>query len=276
MSDDLFQRAYSLTVGTLKITGLRVVFNVKKGLGKDPNVAEIQIFNLSPMSRKAVQEKGAPLILTAGYPKTEAVIFSGDVRLVDHQRDGASWVTKIRSGDGENAFAFSKFSGSYKAGTPIASVVRDVARALSINPGNLEDALGKPYRKGLSVFRNGYAAHGSASDVLDRLLKSLGFTYSIQGGTLQVLQGGAPIQTSAVLLTPSTGLIGSLEIAAPEKTGEPPRVKAKSLLQPQIVCGGPFELRTEGIKGQFRAESVEHSGDSHGAEWYTQIEAKIV
>lgn len=274
MNDLLFGRRYSLTVGSTKITGLRVAFKVRKTLSKEPNTAEITVTNLAESTRRQLQGKAIPVVLSAGYVDNEAVIFTGDARFIDHVREGADWSTRIKCGDGERAYQFQRFKGSFAPGTPIADVIRACAASLSLNTGNLNDALAKPFRGGRTTFRNGFSANGDAIDVLESLLKSAGFTVSIQNGALQILQGGAAVPTSAVLLSSSTGLVGSPELGTPEKKGQPPRVKAKSLLQPKIVCGGVVELQATGFKGQFRVETVEHSGDTDGGEWYTSLELK--
>jgi hypothetical protein len=274
MSELLFGRRYALAIGSTQITRLRVAFRVKKTLTKEPNTAEIVVYNLSESTRRQLQGKAIPVVLSAGYVDNEAVIFSGDARYIDHVREGADWITKIKCGDGERAYQFRRFNGSFAPGTSIADVIRACASALSINTGNLEEALAKPFRGGRTVFRNGFSASGDAIDVLDQLLRGAGFTVSIQNGALQVLQGGQPVPSSAVLLSASTGLVGSPELGTPEKQGAPPRVKAKSLLQPKIVCGGIVELQTISFKGQFRVEALEHTGDTDGGEWYTALELK--
>jgi len=274
--DTLFGRRYTLNVGGVQITKLRVAFKVKKTLTKEPNTAEIRVFNLAESTRRKLQGKGVSTVLSAGYEGNEAVIFSGDSRFIDHTREGPNWITKIRCGDGERAYQFQRFNASFGPGTSIADVIQASANALGLNTGNLNDALALPFKGGRTVFRNGFSANGDAVDVLEKLLRGAGFSLSVQNGALQVLQGGAAVPTSAVLLSPDTGLVGSPEMGSPEKKGATPRVKAKALLQARIRCGGVVELRSENFKGQFRVETVEHTGDTDGAEWYTETELKPI
>lgn len=276
MRDTLFGRRYTLTIGDTRVTDLRVTFKIKKTLTKEPNTAEISVFNLSETTRRRLQGKGLPVILSAGYEGSEAVIFSGDSRFIDDTRSGPDWIKRVRCGDGERAYQFNRFRASYGPGTPIATVIRDAAKALAVNPGNLSEALALPFKGNRTHFRTGYTANGDAIDVLETLLKSAGFSVSIQGGALQVLQGNAAVPATAVLLSPETGLIGSPELGSPEKKKQAPRMKARSLLQPLARCGGAFELRSTNVKGQFRAEVIEHSGDTAGQEWYTDLELKAV
>jgi hypothetical protein len=280
---DLFSRRYSLTIGDTKITGLKgeglqIQFRVSKSTQKDPNTAEIKVTNLSGDTRARLQGKGKPVILAVGYGDQESVIFSGDSRTILHTRTGPTWLTAIKSGDGEKAFALNKIHKSYAAGTPVSQVLRDAVGALAVNAGNLESALAKTPRKGLTTFTRGYTASGDAGEVVASLAKSLGLNMSIQNGALQFLDSAGTAPGQAVLLTPDTGLIGSPAFSTPEKEkkGQGLKLIAKSLLQPEIVCGGQVEIRSESVKGHFKVEHLEHSGDFRGAEWYTTIEAKAL
>lgn len=269
----LFDRSCVAIVGDLRVTGLRMAFKVKKTTKTEPNTCELRIYNLAEKTRSRLQSKAIPVVLSAGYQDNAAIIFQGDARTIDHVRDNADWITLVRCGDGERAYQWAHFSESFAPGTPVADVIRAAAQALGVNTGNLDAELAKgDFRGRLTEFAHGYTAHGKASQELDKLLRTCGFSWSVQDGALQLLRGDAAAPGRAVLLTPETGLVGSPEHNAPDKTNRPPRVKFRSLLQPSIRCGGAVELRAAGVKGQFRVEALEHGGDTHGGEWYTNAE----
>jgi hypothetical protein len=79
----LYQREYSIQFDTTKITGLRVGFHVKKSLSKEPNTAEVKIYNLSENTRHKLQSKGTPFVLSGGYVGSSGVLFSGNSRTID-------------------------------------------------------------------------------------------------------------------------------------------------------------------------------------------------
>lgn len=269
----LFNRSCVGIVDGLRVEGLRMAFKVAKSTKREPNTCELRIWNLAEQTRAKLQGKGVPVILSAGYKDNAAVLFQGDSRTIDHIRENADWITRVRCGDGERAYQWAHFSDSFAPGSSIADVIRGAAKALGVNTGNLDDELNKGnFRGALTSFAHGYTAHGKAALELDRLLRTCGFSWSIQDGALQLLRGDAPAPGQAVLLTPDTGLIGSPEHNAPDKKSKPPRVKFRSLLQPQIRCGGTVELRAAAVKGQFRVESIEHTGDTASTEWYTSGE----
>jgi hypothetical protein len=270
----LDKRLCVVVVDSVRVEGLRIQFQVHKGTGKEPNTCEVRIYNLAEKTRSGMQKKYAPVILTAGYEGNAAVIFNGDARTVDHVKQGSEWVTIAKCGDGERAYTFQRISRSFGPGTRIVDVALACADALGLNPGNLREELDKgSFRGGLTEFTNGRVVHGKASAELDKVLRGIGLSWSVQNGEIQVLRGDAPAPGRAVLLSPASGLIGSPEHGSPEKKGKPSPIKARSLLQPQIICGGRVEIQSRSMNGQFAVKKVTHAGDSRGLDWYTDLEA---
>jgi len=277
----LFSRVCSVNIGGVRVvhqggTGPRMVFRVVKTLKKEPNTCEVRVYNLALATRTQMQRVAVPVILTAGYPGNEAVIFSGDARTVDHVREGSDWITKARCGDGERAYAWTQVSESFAPGTAIATILRHLARAMGLRSGNLDAVISSGgFRGALTQFAHGYVVHGKASIELTTLLRTCGCTWSSQNGALQIQRGATPVPGQVPLLTPTTGLVGSPEHAAPDRKGQVSLLKTKSLLQPSLVCGGAVEIRSQSIAPrQFRIESLEITGDTASLNWYSQIEGR--
>jgi len=281
----LFDRRCRLVVGlpqtdystvapdAIEVDGLRVQFKVVKTDTKEPNTAEVSVWNLSPESRAIVSAKGSKLLVIAGYADTVRQVFTGDVRLVDHTRDGAHWVTKLQAGDGERAYLYAQASDSFKSGTPALVVAERLASLLGLDPGNLagEVALAAV------TFTQGYSARGRVSAELDRLLKGLGLAWSIQDGRLQVLAPGAAAPgATSIEISPTTGLVGSPEHGSAPEKGKPAVLSVKSLLLPELRPGSRFSLVSESATGGYVASKVEHTGDTAGGEWYTTVEASLL
>lgn len=281
MATQLFGRRFSLIVGNKKIEGggdsgpgLRVAFRVSKSIGKNPNTALIQIFNLSRDTREAMKH-GQALVLEAGYKDTIASIFSGTVRHVSSELQGPTWVTKIQSGDGEKSYNVSRFAKSYSKNVSVTTIVKDAIAATSLNPGNVDAAFAETPRGNLTTFSRGYVAHGRAIETIYALAKSVGLTVSIQGGTFQFLRNGAA-PGQAVLISSGTGMIGSPVFSSAKTDKGPGRVLAKSLLQPSIICGGQVKVQSEIVTGAFRVEKLEHVGDNYGQDWETSLELTVI
>lgn len=271
-STKLFQRRWKASIGDLSTDKLRIAFRVTKSLEKEPNSLELKITNLSEASRGKLKGAGVACVLEAGYEGSRAVIFSGNSRTIDHAREGSDWTTIARCGDGEQAFQYARINQKFAPGSKLADVIRAAANALTLNKGNLEDALTGTLA--FQEFSHGFVGFGRAGDVFDKLIRSAGLTWSVQQGAIQVVKRGEPfLQKKAALLTATSGLIGSPVHAPPDKKGKPSVLKCKCLLNPQIIPGRIISLDTRSISGEFVAQKVEHQGDSHGNDWHTIIEA---
>jgi hypothetical protein len=283
----LSQRAVRVVIGTEAsakvIEGLRVQFRVKKTVSKEPNECELSITNLAEQSRAALQAQGTKVVVEAGYEGELSQLFSGDSRFISHVREGANWVTKVQMGDGERAYRYAQVSESFRAGTSVATVFAKVAQQLALD---IADAVAFVRSNTTEQFTHGYAASGKASKEIDRLLSGRGFEWSIQDGKLQVTKAGKAVVGSAALLSPTTGLVGSPAYGSPENSkdhvpfeGSTPKrdkkgqiLKAKSLLQPSIKPGGKVRLDSASVKGIFRVQTVVHTGDTAGQDWYTELD----
>jgi hypothetical protein len=267
----LFRRESALKIGDLAVTGLRVAFTIKKTLTKEPNTAEIRVWNLNADSRKRIGERHTPVSLSAGYRNSISIVFKGDARFISHELSGPDWITKIACGDGERALTSDRIQRSFGPGSPVAQVLSSIKTAL----GGLADGNFSQVVSGVTgVFENGFSASGDAFSVAEKIARGRGFNLSVQDGSLSLIPIDGFEAGTATLLTAETGLVGSPEVASPDKTGAVPKIKVRSLLQPSIRPGRLVDLRSAAISGLFRADAVEHKGDTHGPEWFTDVELK--
>lgn len=284
----LYERKARLVLDTLIITDLRIQFKVRRTLVKEPNTCEVSVSNLNEQHRSAFQKKLPKVILEAGYPDNIAQLFSGDARYVDQVLQGATWTTKLQCGDGERAYRYLRVNESFAPGTRVADVVSKVASAAGMQLTGQVSAL----QSVTEQFLQGYCAFGKVAAELDHLLVSRGFTWSIQDGKLQILQrSGAVTGDSIIRLATDTGMVGSPEHGSPFKQGPavqvdgnadddtglqpvvgPAILKVKSLLQPGFRPGRRVQIQSKGVNGLFQIQTVEHSGDTFGGEWYSDLE----
>lgn len=289
--DQLYDRRVVLVVGkntsdptapfieALRFSDLRVTFKVEKTDDKNPNTADIAVYNLSATSRAALEGKGTPVLLMAGYASGVAQVFSGHARVTDSEKQGVDWATRIRCGDGERAIAFATVSESAKPGTQVKDMVLRVAKKLVSDPSNIAQTLQNEVRS----FSSGYAAHGNAAAELTRLCDKIDLKWSIQDGRLELLTLNGFTNDVGPLFTPDSGLVGTPALGTPDAKGGPQTWKVKTLLEPRIRPGQRFFVeRTISTDGQpvkretFRAKKVHHTGDTHGGEFFTEIEATQV
>lgn len=250
-------------------TGLRITGKITKTNQKEPNSGEVCLYNLAPSTRARMQVKGVRLVAEAGYAGTGLLpLFVGDVRTVDHIREGADWKTLFKCGDGERSFRYARAAESFAAGATVGQVLAYCARSMGLALGNTDTQSGvltKPLYQGWTV-------SGTASTELDRILRAVGYGYSIQDGVLQILNPNQSVTQQIQELTPETGLIGSPEIGSPTQKGKPQTLKVRSLLMPLARPGGRVHLRSERYNGVFRMLKVTHEFDVRGGPWYSDLE----
>ena len=270
MGIELFGRRAVLTVGAVQIDGLRIAFKIAQSDKPEPNSSEITIHNLSEDTRGQIQNRELTVVLEAGYGDDIAQIFYGDIRKdgISTKRSGTDWVTTIKSLDGGEAYANARIQESFAAGTKLVPVLKKLARRTGVGLGNAIKKLSSGDASGaLTEFFDGVTLSGRSSKEMDRILRSAGYDYSVQDGQLQVTSIGDATDQTAVLLSASTGLIGSPEPGAKGLT------KFKSLLQPTIRPRRKVRLETEQLSGFYVVRRVMHTGDTFGEPWYSEIEA---
>ena len=250
--------------------GLRIVGSITKTNQREPNTAEIKIYNLAPTTRAQLQGKGDRVVVEAGYRAAGySRIFVGDTRTIDHRREGPDVVTILKCGDGERSVRYAYASESFAGGSTVADVVDHCAKSMGLALGNVGvqlPALGK------TLFQ-GWTAHGFASTELDRVLRAVGYGYSIQDGEIQILAPGESIAQTIPVLSPETGLLGSPEMGSPETKGKPTSLKFRSLLLPSARPGGRVQLVCERYNGVFKIKKASHSFDTMGGDWMTDYES---
>lgn len=257
-------------------TELRVTFKIKKNKGKEPNTADITVYNLSEPTRSKLKTKGTKIQLEAGYADNVALIFVGDSSIIDHQHDGPDWKTHIQCGDGLDAFKFARYNESFGPDTPVSEVARSIAQTTGLDLSAVKDKLAKLP----GAFKNGVSFFGTVSQALDKVLNGTGQEWSSQDGKLQALGETEATSESPVLLDADHGLIGSPAWGSPihgVKPGQlqkkPQVLKIKTLLNPGLRPGRRITLSAIATKGDFIVRDMEHSGDSFGGEWYSELEA---
>jgi len=212
------------------------------------------------------------IYLEAGYDGVNRLLFQGDAHFVMSKQEGSDWSTLLQIGDGDRTFVSSRVNRSYNAGANVKNVIRDVAKSMGLTlPSNIEIS---PLLD--AQFTTGIIVHGTARDELTRLLAPYGYNWSIQHGRLQILQDEEVRADAPIIISEDTGMIGTPEFGSPTHTGKNPHMTVKMLLYPEIQPGRQVTIRSRDVNGVFRVESVTHQGDTHGEDWFTEIEVKPI
>jgi hypothetical protein len=272
----LFKRAWKVKVDTLQFSELDISFEVEKTGRREPNKCSLKIWNLTRDHRRQLEaltvRRGQGQIrveLEAGYQNQLGLIFRGDLRRASSHREGPDVITEVEGEDGGRAVLWGRVNRSFPAGTPVETVLRACAEAMGVGMGNLAEAsAGARLEGGGNTFAEGTVLSGPAAEELDHLLRSMGLRYSVQNGVLQILQRGQALQTTAVRLSPTTGLVDSPEVNADGT------VSATCLLNPDIYPGRQVQFDSVDLAGTYRVEKAKYQGDSFGGEWYIHMECQ--
>lgn len=290
---DQFGRRVSLVVSgattQTDLSELRFTFNIKQADIQTPNNGIIRIFNLSDTTAQAIEKEGARVVLQAGYVGEAqfAVIFDGTIKQVRRGRESSiDSYLDILAADGDVGLNNAIVAASIAAGSSPAD-------RFAVAAGTLTDygvAMGYLAPMGEAKLPRGKVMYGMSRDQLRTLAASEGVTYSVQNGKLQTvpLQGFKPGE--AVVVNAETGMIGW-----PEQTEN--GVVVRTLLNPLLSVGSKLKidnasillaLQNPSLQGQldyevlkatvpldadgvYRIYVIEHTGDTRGQEWYSDI-----
>ena len=275
----LFERDWAVTVGTLRVSRpMRVAFEIERTARPQPSKARVRIWNLTRDHQAQIEQAAeAQVIVAAGFTgdRGAETLFRGELFRARGQQaptirtetSAVEAVTHVEARDGGRAYQRARVARSFGPGVAVTTVLSALADAMRVGPGNLSEvAAFAELEAGGTTYPEGTVLSGQASRELTRILAGLGLRWSVQHGALQVLRRGAALQTQAVRLSPESGLVGSPEV------GTRGHVKARALLTPALWPGRRVVLAARHVEGAYTCRAVTYSGDSHGAEWFADVE----
>lgn len=264
---------------------LRMKFDIKKDDGKNPNRSRVTVFNLKPETRRGLEEPDVRCVLDVGYAEEggPSNVFTGDVIEAYTEFDGPDIATVLELGEGVIAIRDGIVSLGYPKGSGTTAAIRDVASRMGLSLVMPEDAPEK-------AWQGGFSFHGAGRSALDQITRYAGLSWSIQGTTLQVVRTGGTTNRQVFVLNARSGLIKHPErvrsnrreaAKVTDQQGETARVPKKtekkdgwrvtSLVLPSVLPGDRVKLESRTVEGVFVVEEVQHQGDTHGDQWFTEL-----
>ncbi len=261
-----FGRSCTLIVGKngsgIKITDLRMRFSIKKSSDDQPNTAKIEIYNLNNDNASQLLGEWTDIQLTAGYAGAERLIYSGQIRTATPRVDGTDRIITIESGDGDREILRGFVNKTLTKGCTADQIVGECQSAMFGVPTAHKDKLPTKYTRGRVL-------SGRAADIMTKQTKQDDAQWSIQDGQMLVLKGDNVRPNAVWLISSKTGMLGSPE---PTQDG----VKVTTLLNPEYMIGGVAKIDSLIYQGGIRIESIQHSGDTHGQEWSSELDGLSV
>lgn len=272
------------------VSNLRCTFQAQHYALGYPNTCTLTVYNLNAATENTIINEGTRLVLEAGYQGNPGQIFDGNVVMCTRSRqNGTDMVLNILAMDGSQFYQEGYATFTLAKGQSARDVVNNVANKAS-HPIQLGYA--SPQLDALKLSK-AFTAHGSVTETLDDMARTVNGTWFIEGGKLYIVSyadsaATLPLGLQAVTLTPDTGLLGN-----PQQQEQ--GVQARSLLNPSIMLYGLVHIPnvyiteqmvtigsySDGISTKYpldkysvyRVLSVNHNGDTRGNAWYSDIVA---
>ena len=267
----------------LDLSRLRVTFTITKSDASTPNHAAIKVYNLADTTVNQVRAEFTRVILKAGYEGNLGVIFDGTIKQTRVGReDGVNSYIEIFAADGDEAHNFAYVNTTLAAGATQANQITAATvpmEQFGVTPGYTGDTGSARLPRGKPMF-------GMSRDYLRQSAQSTSTTWSIQDGRVNVVPLTGVLPGTAVVLSPSTGLIGT-----PEQTED--GISIKCLINPTLRVGGLVRLdgrvilegenKDAGKDGEAKVQSplapdgvyriltVGFDGDTRGTDWYANL-----
>lgn len=279
-----------------KIEGLNIEFEIRKDKSKEPNKGYVTVYNLSDETVNYLdqnQRESLAVLFSAGYDGDNKQIFSGTVEFMEDSWEGPTRKTKLILGDAVLNLTTATSSRSYRAGTPVDTIIQDLSSDLKLPVGRLVGSQGQ-------TIQHSMAFSGSTSQNLANLAKNTGANFSVQDGAVYWTKEGSRFSQVMFEISEETGLRGTPTPQNPEprkrrlakqaahkktvktKTGEaklPTSAQLKedagliveTLLNGAILPESTIYLKSRAYTGFYKVIQVKHRGTLESGDWYTEL-----
>lgn len=302
-SDIQFGRKATLVVAGgasgLDLSELHFKFQVQNSDEEGPNTCSIRLYNLSADTVKQITGRTpveyTRLVLQAGYESSFGVIFDGTIKQFRRGRENATdTYLDILAAASDIEYNFGVCNITLAAGATQDQIAAAVTQQMGLKVGTVKADSSLAVTGG--ALPRGKVLWGMGRLHLRNLAESMGSTWNIEDGKVNVTPLTGYLPGEAVVLSSMTGMVG-----IPEQTDQ--GIKVKCLLNAKLRIGALVQIDQASINqttaqssaalpvgqlqydkyaglslpadvtsdGYYRCYVVEFSGDTRGQEWYTEI-----
>jgi hypothetical protein len=275
------------------LSDMHFTFKTAQADVASPSNCSIRIYNLSEATLQSVMYyEYTRVILQAGYDEAGlGVIFDGTIKQFAVGKENATdTYLDILAADGDLAYNWGIVNTTLAAPNTspndrLNAIIQGMAER-GVAAGSVPQFTGGVLPRGKVLF-------GMGRVLMAQTTKSLGATWTISNGKLDVTRTEGYKEGEAVVLSSLTGLVG-----IPEQTNE--GLKAVCLLDPNLKLGGLVQIDNKTVNqliqqnpnaapvafnqytgiqnlatitrdGLYRLYVVEHSGDTRGMAWHSHL-----
>ncbi len=237
-----------------------IEFNVPFSTEKEPDMAEISIFNLSPESISSIQ-KGTKVVLMAGYANDIGMLCCGQVGKFSTTIENVDKKTTVKLASAIIPWQQEKIHKTYAENTTSKEILTDLVSIFGVSIGEMTPVKNVTYAKGRTV-------SGRVQDVIKSITRETESKFYIDKDRVYVRPYDKGTQTG-FLLSGETGLLASPEKMEVSEGDRKSRQgwKVKCLLNHNISVDSIIVLKSKTISGTFRVVKGVHTG-----EWVTEME----
>lgn len=273
----------------LDLSEMHFSFHTAQQDVESPNNVTIRVYNLSPNIVRQVKGEFSRVILQAGYESAFGVVFDGTIKQFRVGKENATdSYLDILAADGDFGYNWATMATNLAAGSTPQQRLTAIGEAMK--PFGVTLGSGMEFTGG--VLPRGKVLFGMPRAFARDLAASHNASWSIQNGQLVMTPLDSYQPGDVIVLNATTGLIG-----VPESTTEGVRFRClmNPKLQPGCVCQIDNKSINQTIKqeqntanvafnsyqvqqfadvaadGLYRMFVVEHSGDTRGQAWYTDV-----
>lgn len=250
------------------LSGLHISFKAQKTSFDAANTCELTLWNLSESTRNTLTTIDTKIVINAGYEddivdlqSPEQIAFIGNVVSSTIGKGQADNATTIILNDGQKELRDVKVEISYDENIAVKTILADVANQLGFELIDYTTSRDFSYQ-------NGFSYVGVARKCIEKLVKRLKATWSIQNNKLQVLNKNGNTTDDPVEVKELLGMVGSpirLDDIGERANGEQARKgwKVMTRIRPTIQPGGRVKLTSDEVNGSiFQVWSVLHIADN--------------
>lgn len=259
---------------------LRCSFDVTTYTGDSLSTCEFRLWNLAPTTKI---EPNQTVVFRAGYQSRIGQIFTGFVTNVFTIRDGTDIITRVTCRSGSNVLDGGTTTASFGKGVTLFDVLTSLAQDWS-KPLYLVNSVDKFTS---IVMAGGYNVSSDISKELDILAKAYGFEWHLYAGQVFVGFPSDDRKATPVKISSATGMIdaptlhGGIDgVFCDVKMRLDPRMTPASVLNieskwPKFDFGAvEFQSTIDAkLEGDWNVQTIQHTGDTHGPDWYTFVKA---
>lgn len=293
-------RNWRITMGSssgesLDLSKLRMRFKVSYETMQHPTYIDVTITNVSEQTANKIDKENIPVTLECGYENRLQLIFKGEAAYKRYGRETPTETyLQIIAKSGRKAYNHAHVSKTLAAGHTFKDQVKvatDAMKEHGVELGHIADLDPRKFPRAITL-------HGMAREVLRRVALANDASWTIHNGKVQMIKNKEGIPGGNVIVINSdTGMIGR-----PVQTFK--GIEVRTLLNPQIGPGSKIKIDEKSIErvsftptragfqaaqgggltnvpltmaqplssnGEYTVTSVEHTGDTRGQEWYTDI-----